>query len=119
MTFRYLPVAGAFLLGATVSFAQLAKAEDGPAPKGPQPGSVYELTEPTETSPVNYRSNADEGYDNPEQHDAEMYAEQFEAKRREDLIHERQQLDRLDDFAGGRQPLGYPALAPRNGFAPY
>lgn len=119
MTFKYLPVAGALLLGATVSLAQIAKAEDAPAPKGPQPGSVYELTETSESTPVNYRSNTDEGYDNPEQRDAEMYAEQFEAKRREELIRERQQLDRLDDFAGGRQPLGYPSPAPRNGFAPY
>lgn len=103
-----LAIASVMLLSLTVQARE---------PEVPQPGSVYELTDEADSAPVNYRSNVDEAYDTEEQHNAEMFAEQFEARRREELIQQRQQLERLDDFAGGR-PVGY-STSVRNGFIPY
>ena len=41
----------------------------------------YKVEDAKDSPPVNYRSNEDERYATPEQHDAEMYAEQYEKEK--------------------------------------
>jgi hypothetical protein len=61
----------------------------------------YELSDPADSPPVNYRSDYDEDYDTPELHDAEMYAEEYERQREEERIRNREQLERINDFSSG------------------
>ncbi|MEQ8326872.1 hypothetical protein [Parvibaculum sp.] len=61
----------------------------------------YELSDPEDSPPVNYRSDYDEEYDTPELHDAEMYAEEYEKQREEERIRNKEQLDRINDFSSG------------------
>jgi hypothetical protein len=72
---------------------------------------IYELQDSaTDTPPVNYRSNEDERYNNPTQHDAEMYAEQYERERLLKAQEDEQRLKDMDGFAAGA-PYS-PGLAP-------
>jgi len=80
----------------TVSFA-LAE-EPAPAPSG---DIHYETADPVGSPPVNYRSDVDETFDTPENHDAEMYAEEYERQQREEKIRNRERLDRIQDFTSG------------------
>jgi len=61
----------------------------------------YETADPVDSPPVNYRSDADEEFDTPENHDAEIYAEEYERQQREEKMRNRDQLDRIQDFTSG------------------
>jgi hypothetical protein len=76
-----------------------ALAEDpAPAPAG---DIRYETSDPVDSPPVNYRSDVDEDFDTPENHDAEMYAEEYERQQREEKIRNRERLDRIEGFTSG------------------
>ena len=94
-----------FALGAALSlapFAALAQEAADEAVPAEQGGDVtYELSDPVDSPPVNYRSDFDEDYDTPELHDAEMYAEEYEKQREEEQIRNKEQLDRINDFSSG------------------
>jgi hypothetical protein len=87
------------LVLASAPLALQAEEAEGDAPAG---GDVYyELSDPLDSPPVNYRSTYDDAYDTPELHDAEMYAEEYERQRKEEAIRNREQLDRINDFSSG------------------
>src|SRR5690554_620501 len=87
------------LVLASAPLALQAEEAEGDAPAG---GDVYyELSDPVDSPPVNYRSIYDDAYDTPELHDAEMYAEEYERQRKEEAIRKRDQLDRINDFSSG------------------
>jgi len=61
-------------------------------------GRVFELRDTNEDSPpVNFRSNEDERYNTAKQHDAEMFAQQYERER---LLKQQEDLQRLKDLDG-------------------
>ena len=72
--------------------------EPAPAPSG---DIRYETADPVDSPPVNYRSGVEEEFDTPENHDAEMYAEEYERRQREEKIRNREQLDKINDFTSG------------------
>src|SRR5690606_12843424 len=89
-------------LGAALSFAPFAVMAEEPEEPPPADGGVhYELSDPEDSPPVNYRSDYDEEYDTEELHDAEMYAEEYEKQREEERIRNKEQLDRINDFSSG------------------
>ncbi|MBX3505333.1 MAG: hypothetical protein KF895_07625 [Parvibaculum sp.] len=68
----------------------------------PSSGDIqYETSDPVGTPPVNYRSGYDDEYSSPETRDAEMYAEEYERRKQQELIKEREQLDRINNFSSG------------------
>ena len=80
----------------TASFA-LAE-EPAPLPSG----DIHdETSDPVDSPPVNYRSDVDEEFDTPQNHDAEMYAEEYERRQREEKIRNQEQLNRIQDFTSG------------------
>ncbi|NIJ40872.1 hypothetical protein FHS78_001148 [Parvibaculum indicum] len=87
----------AFLLAVTIAAPSVAQ-EKETAPNG---DTVYKVTDEPDTPPVNYRSEQDPKYDTKEQHDAEMYAEQYEKERRKKQQDDKEQLERILDFSGG------------------
>lgn len=96
-------IAGSLALAAILATAPFAaqadEAADGAADAG---GDIqYELSDPVDSPPVNYRSGYDEEYDTPELHDAEMYAEEYERRKQEEQIRAREQLDRINNFSSG------------------
>jgi len=91
-------------VGAALSLAPFAAAAEEAEEAVPveQGGDVtYELSDPVDSPPVNYRSDYDADYDTPELHDAEMYAEEYEKQREEERIRNKEQLDRINDFSSG------------------
>ncbi|MGX1197557.1 hypothetical protein [Parvibaculum sp. MBR-TMA-1.3b-4.2] len=89
------------LLAVTMSTPSRAQ-EKETAPNG---DTVYKVTDEPDTPPVNYRSEQDPQYDTKKQHDAEMYAEQYEKERRKKQQEDKEQLQRILDFsAGGTEP---------------
>ncbi|HEY4345684.1 MAG TPA: hypothetical protein VGN05_15150 [Parvibaculum sp.] len=80
----------------------------------------FEVHDPADTPPVNYRSEEDSRYDTAKQHDAEMYAEQYEQKRIEDQLEQKKLLNMntLSAPGGpinsdlGANDAGFPAKAP-------
>lgn len=63
---------------------------------------VYELQDSNEDSPpLNFRSHEDDRYNTASQHDAEMYAEQYERERQLKEQQDMQRLKDLDGFAAG------------------
>jgi hypothetical protein len=54
-----------------------------------------------DSPPVNYRSSADEEFDTPQNRDAEMYAEEYERRQREEKLRNKDQLERIQDFSSG------------------
>lgn len=105
-----------------VLLASPALAEPAADASAPNTGDqTYEIHDPADTPPVNYRSDQDTRYDNPTQHDAEMYAEQYEQQRRERQIKEQKLLDNMNTFSAPGGPInhdlgandaGFPARAP-------
>jgi len=89
-------------LAALIAFGPLAMlpaaAEEAPAGNG---DIRYELSDPVDSPPVNYRSDYDSDYDTPDLHDAEMYAEEYERRQREEKLRNREQLDKINDFTSG------------------
>ncbi|MEQ8281398.1 MAG: hypothetical protein RIC04_05340 [Parvibaculum sp.] len=61
----------------------------------------YETSDPVDSPPVNFRSDYDDAYDTQDNHDAEMYAEEYERRQREEKIRNREQLDKINDFTSG------------------
>jgi hypothetical protein len=84
---------------ASAPFALQAEEAEETAPAGSD--VYYELSDPVDSPPVNYRSSYDDAYDTPALHDAEMYAEEYERQRKEEAIRNRDQLDRINNFSSG------------------
>jgi hypothetical protein len=93
----------AFALGAALFIVPcLAHAEEAEVAAPMPAGEIqYELADPVDSPPVNYRSGYDQEFDTPEQHDAEMYAEEYERRKQEEQIKAREQLDRINNFSSG------------------
>lgn len=111
-------LAAAAFMALLVSPALADPVEDTPTIVGDQ---TYEIHDPADTPPVNYRSDEDARYDNPTQHDAEMYAEQYEQQRQERQIKEKKLLDNMNTLSAPGGPInhdlgandaGFPARAP-------
>lgn len=90
----------AFALVFAAAPLQAQEADAGETPPADS-DTLYELSDPVDSPPVNHRSDVDEEFDTPELHDAEMYAEEYERRQREEKIQKQQQLDRINDFSGG------------------
>ena len=114
--------AGALLL--LGAFSSPLRAEDGDnsdaAPQVPA-GHHYEITDEPNTPPVNFRSEEDERYNTPAQHDAEMYAEEYERKRKEKQMEEQRMLQDMNTLTSpdgtlggnlGARDAGFPPRAP-------
>jgi len=81
--------AGALLLlGAFTSPLRAEDADNSEAAPQVPAGHHYEITDEPNTPPVNFRSEEDERYNTPAQHDAEMYAEEYERQRKEKQMKE-------------------------------
>lgn len=103
------------------AFAGPALADDeAPAPEIPA-GHSYEIHDDADSPPVNYRSEQDEKYDTPEQHDAEMFAEEYERQREEKAMKDKKLLDDMNTFTSpggsvngnlGAHDAGFPPRAP-------
>ncbi len=112
-------LAAAAVMALLVSPALADPAEQAPVTNtGDQ---TYEIHDPADTPPVNYRSGEDARYDNKTQHDAEMYAEQYEQQRLERQIREKKMLDNMNTLSAPGGPInhdlgandaGFPARAP-------
>lgn len=74
----------------------------------------YETADPVDSPPLNYRSSADEEFDTEENHDAEMYAEEYERQQREEKMRNKDQLDRIQDFTSGA--ITTDGVTPTNNF---
>ncbi len=122
-----MAIGAAALLAAAMGTAAMAADAGGSsqAPENAAPqqsgDQSYEIHDAPDSPPVNYRSNEDKRYATPQQHDAEMYAEQYEQKRREEALRQKKLLDnmnriqprggRLDGTSGGRDET-YPSRSP-------
>lgn len=89
----------ALLLALTALASPAAMAEEAPPPPGDD--IHYELSDPVDSPPVNYRSGYDAEYDTQGLHEAEMYAEEYERRQREEERRKREQLDKINDFSSG------------------
>lgn len=82
----------------------------------PNGDQTYELKDAPDSPPVNHRSDQDPRYATPDQHDAEMYAEQYEQKRREEAARQQQLLNSGNKIAPGGQrgsvDDGFPSRSP-------
>lgn len=116
-TFAFAIAGTLLLMSALSSPLQAADAGDEAAPQAPV-SQHYEITDEADTPPVNYRSEQDERYDTPAQRDAEMYAEEFERKRREEQMEERHKLDNLNTLTSPSGTLGGNLGARDAGFPP-
>jgi hypothetical protein len=95
---RTMPLACAALLVLAFSGSALAAdGDDTSADAGPPPiQHHFEIHDEANSPPVNFRSEQDERYNTPEQHDAEMFAEEYERQRDEKLQKERSLLDNMN-----------------------
>ncbi|MGV8995569.1 MAG: hypothetical protein ACOH12_01320 [Parvibaculaceae bacterium] len=87
-------VAAAVMAGAAafvLTLSGAAMAEDGA-----KAAESYKVEDAPDSPPVNYRSNEDERYNTPEQHDAEMYAEQYEKQKEEKALKDKALLDSMN-----------------------
>ncbi|MEQ8268403.1 MAG: hypothetical protein RH982_14500 [Parvibaculum sp.] len=94
-------VGAAFALALAAAPLQAEEADAEEVPPAVAGDTHYELSDPVDSPPVNYRSDYDEDYDTPALHDAEMYAEEYERQQQEEKIRNRDQLDRINDFSAG------------------
>ena len=97
------------VLAASLSAIALSLVLAGPShaqekETAPNGDTIYKVTDQPDTPPVNYRSEQDPEYDTKTQHDAEMYAEQYEKERRKKQQQDKEQLQRILDFSGGTGP---------------
>ncbi|MDE1172087.1 MAG: hypothetical protein PW790_00140 [Parvibaculaceae bacterium] len=114
---------GAAVLVASLSAGLSVQAADAPAgsPAGvesPAPGT-YEVHDPLESPPVNKRSESDPRFNTKDQHDAEMYAEQYESQQQQKKLQQKQWLDQMDNLGGrashgiGTNMIGKPITGPQ------
>lgn len=83
-----------------VVLAPLAAQADEETP--PADSSIrYETSDPVDSPPVNFRSDYDDAYATQDMHDAEMYAEEYERRQREQKIRDLEQLDKINEFTSG------------------
>ncbi|MBC7103541.1 MAG: hypothetical protein H5U13_10050 [Parvibaculum sp.] len=106
----FLGIALASALPLLAVSAALAE-EPAAAPSG---DIHYETADPVDSPPVNYRSDVEEEFDTPENRDAEMYAEEYERRQREEKIRKQEQLDRIQDFTSGARTTD--GVTPDGGF---
>ena len=120
-TTKLLPMACAAAL--VFALSGPASAEDAGATPVAPAGQSYEIHDGTDSPPVNYRSEQDERYDTPEQHDAEMFAEQYEKEQAEKAAKDRALLDGMNTLTSpggsiggggnfGANDAGFPSRAP-------
>lgn len=85
------------LFGTAAALPAMAEEETPPA----DAEIHYETSDPVDSPPVNFRSDYDAEYDTQDVHEAEMYAEEYERRQREEKIRKSDQLDRINDFTSG------------------
>lgn len=95
---------GAGLIAVSMCAGPSAFAQDVPAGspaevESPAPGT-YEIHDPAESVPVNKRSESDPRFATQQQHDAEMYAEEYEKQHQQKEIERRQWLDKMNNLSG-------------------
>jgi hypothetical protein len=91
---KYLLTAGAMAFA--FAWAGTAAAADDAVPAPAPQGDHFEIHDNADTPPVNYRSNEDARYDTQKQHDAEMYAEQYEQQRTDDELKQQKLIDGMN-----------------------
>ncbi len=120
MNTRLMPLACAAALAFALSGPAAADEAADTTPPAPS-GQSFEIHDPADTPPVNYRSEQDERYDTPEQRDAEMFAEQFEKEQAEKKAKDRALLDGMNSLTTpggsiggefGANDAGFPSRAP-------
>lgn len=121
------PLAGAAFL-ATMLAAPAFAADPAPTAGTAAPETVtetttpgdqsFEIQDPADTPPVNYRSEQDERYDTPSQRDAEMYAEQYEKQKLEERQKEKKLLDNMNTLSAPGGPINSDLGANDAGFPP-
>lgn len=120
MNTRLMPLACAAALAFALSGPVAADEATDTTPPAPT-GHSFEIQDPADTPPVNYRSEQDERYDTPEQRDAEMFAEQFEKEQAEKKAKDRALLDGMNSLTTpgghvggdfGANDAGFPSRAP-------
>lgn len=98
-----------------------ASADESAATSVASPSQSYEIHDGADSPPVNYRSGQDQRYDTPEQHDAEMFAEQYEKEQAEKAAKDRALIDGMNGLTTpggavggsfGANNAGFPARAP-------
>ncbi|HEX7776689.1 MAG TPA: hypothetical protein VF449_09195 [Parvibaculum sp.] len=87
-------VAGAIVFGLALATAPAFADDATPAPA--QQGDHFEIHDNADTAPVNYRSNEDKRYDTAKQHDAEMFAEQYEKQRADDALKQQKLINGMN-----------------------
>ena len=111
-------VAGALLLMSALSGPVRAADDDAEATPQVPAGQHYEITDEPDSPPVNYRSDEDERYDTPAQRDAEMYAEDYERKRKEKEMEDKRMLENMNTLTSPSGTLGGDLGARDAGFPP-
>tara|TARA_R110000868_G_scaffold100968_10_gene277974 strand:+ start:401 stop:814 length:414 start_codon:yes stop_codon:yes gene_type:complete len=117
---KLMPLACAAALAFALSGSALADEAAATTPVAPS-GQSFEIHDGADSPPVNYRSEQDERYDTPEQHDAEMFAEQYEKEKAEKAAKDRALIDGMNSLTTpggaiggsfGANDAGFPARAP-------
>ncbi|MGB3810213.1 MAG: hypothetical protein WA943_08945 [Parvibaculum sp.] len=115
------PLAGVAVVAIMLTGQALAAEPETTAAPAGAPDQSYEIHDPADTPPVNFRSGEDARYNTKRQHDAEMYAEEYEKKRAEKAFKERQLLDNMNKLSSpggpingdfGARDAGFPPRAP-------
>ena len=119
MNTRLMPLACAAALAFALSGP--ASAEDADTTPPAPSGQSFEIHDGADSPPVNYRSEQDERYDTPEQHDAEMFAEQYEKEKAAKAAKDRALIDGMNGLTTpggavggsfGANDAGFPSRAP-------
>ncbi len=95
VTKKSLFAAGAMVFGLAWAGAP-ALAEDATPPATERQPDHFEIHDNADTAPVNHRSNEDKRYDSQKQHDAEMFAEQYEQQRADEALKEKKMMDGMN-----------------------
>lgn len=97
-------------------------AETTDAPVTTSGGQSFSIEDEADSPPVSFRSEIDERYDTTEQHDAEMFAEEYEKQRDEKRAKDKALLDNMNTVSSpnnnslngdlGANDVGFPPRAP-------
>jgi hypothetical protein len=112
---KNLFAAGAVVFAVALSGLPALADDAAPAP-APQAGDHFEIHDNADTVPLNHRSNEDPRYDTQKQHEAEMYAEQYEKKRAEEALKQKKLLDGMNRLSPNNDRTGSGAGATGAGF---